>query len=355
MKNLHLNTGVKIFSFLFLSSVCFGQNFKKISQKQVEKNNLVKAFSYVFEDTYSRSILFDNDTIYSGNADGSLVTYSLPLSKSVNLTRKFDLTELRDVERCGNYLYGMQSGKTGKIIQFDQEFKAKIIEYPNWKHVFLNGMDFYHEVGFMMGDPVDTNFSLFYSMDCGNHWEKCKGNISPITDEIGYAASGTNVQVLNDSTFVFVTGGWKSRFFKSTNLGQNWTSLSLPFFAGNGNGAASICFKNELEGIVVGGDYKNPGLNLNCVFYTQDGGESWYRPVGKRLPRGYQSCVTYSQGIFYACGPNGIDFSPDGGESWYPFANGYFFSLTTSADHLFATMKNGKIKKMELIKGEEDE
>lgn len=349
MKNLIKNSGNIILLMWLITSQFSAQNYKRLSQKLLEQNETVQAFSYIYDNTYSRSIKIKDSILYAGNANGSLTAFDLKLIKSINLMRDIKFQEIRDVEITGKYIYGMQSGKQGKLVQFDENRNAKVLDFDMWNDVFFNGMSFHENVGFLMGDPVDTTFSLFYTLDYGNTWQPCEGKIKSIADEVGYAASGTNVQVINDSTFVFVTGGWKSRVFTSYNRGKTWDIKPLPFFAGTGNGAFSVCFINNMNGVIVGGDYKNPHLNLNCIYYTPDGGISWLKPSVDRLVRGYRSCVIQNRGIFYACGPNGIDFSPDGGEKWYPFANGEYFTLEANGDYLFASMKNGKVKKFHML------
>ncbi len=78
---------------------------------------------------------------------------------------------------------------------------------------------------------------------------------------------------MNDSTFIFVSGGKKSRFFKSTDKGKSWKITSLPYLTSETSGAFSICMISEKIGVIVGGDYSNPDLCLNTCFYTDDGGE----------------------------------------------------------------------------------
>ncbi len=113
------------------------------------------------------------------------------------------------------------------------------------------------------------------------------------------------------------------------------------------SGAFSICMISDLEGVIVGGDYKNPDLCLNTCFYTDDGGKFWMN--AKTQTRGYRSCVIYKNGIFYACGSNGIDYSTDKGENWKPFANGTYMAMCSDDLKLYATMPNGSFQIFELI------
>lgn len=314
------------------------------------KNDQARIIQYSTQKCYSRSLIVKDSILYTANSNGSLIAYNLQTDSSINLMKNKKFEEMRDLEFVNDHFLGMQSGTYGILAKTDgKKFIDYVIPGGNiWYGVFLDGMDFYKNTGFIMGDPKDGFFTLSYSTDGGNSWKSCDGKIANLEGEAGFAASGTNVQVLNDSTFVFVTGGKKSRFFVSKDQGKTWEWTSLPFLTSLTSGAFSIHMKDELNGVLVGGDYANPDLNLNAAFYTDDGGKFWMN--AEVQPRGYRSCVILVEGTYYSCGTNGIDVSFNGGREWIPFADGNFFAMTADSDHLYATMKDGKVKVMELAK-----
>lgn len=332
------------FTICLFSSYFFAQENNKFTRK-----NNTATIQYSTEKCYARSIIVENNCVFTGNSDGSLWKTDLTSKQSTNLLATKNFEEMRDLALLNGEILGMQSGKNGLLVKTTtNEFKHFITpSTPIWHGVFLDGMDCKNETVFLMGDPKDGLFSLFISEDNGETWLKCKGTIEAMNGEAAFAASGTNVQVFNDSTFFFVSGGMKSRFFKTKNKGGNWESVSLPFFTSESSGAFSVCFLNEQIGVVVGGDYANPQLNKNCSFYTTDGGKFWNN--ASTQPRGYRSCVIEKNSVFYCCGSNGIDFSIDNGKTWKAFANGNFFSMTTDQNHLFATTINGSFQVFKLI------
>jgi hypothetical protein len=339
---MHISATSLLLALTF-SSIAQGNKFQR-------RNENAPVIQYTTEKCYSRSVLVKDSVLYTGNSNGKLYAYDMRSGKTVNLLENKKFEEMRDIEFVGEHLFGMQSGSYGILAKTNgKEFQDYIIPSGNiWYNVFLDGMDFYGKTGFIMGDPKDGNFTLSYSRDGGNKWFQCEGQVSNMDEEAGFAASGTNVQVLNDSTFIFVTGGKKSRFFISKDIGKTWESTSLPFLTSVTSGAFSIHMIDPMNGVLVGGDYANPDLNRNVAFYTEDGGKFWLN--AEEQPRGYRSCVIHANGIYYACGTNGIDFSSDGGIEWTPFADGNFFSMCADEKHLYATMKEGKVKIMDLIK-----
>ena len=339
MKNI-----VNSIFILLIALTSYGQYKTK---KYTKSNKKALVYQYDKSDIYSRGIAYKDGRLFIGNADGSLYYYTMSTGKSKLIFSQPGFSEMRDIAIVDNKVLGIQSSESGKLLQLDLNGTIKINESFLWKGVFLDGMDFCGKIGFMMGDPKDSTFSLFHTNDGGNLWFPVFGKVHAKKNEVGFASSGTNVQVLNDSTYIFVSGGQISRFFKSTDNGMTWKDVVLPYYPGESTGAYSVHFSTDSIGVIVGGDYQDPDIRLNICFFTTDGGETWYN--SEHTVRGYRSCVVEVNGIFYACGRNGIDFSKNGGKDWIPFADGAYFSMTTTEDKLIATMKGGSLKFFDLI------
>ena len=341
----NLMRSLNLSCFVLIASSIFAQKHTRITRS----NEHAEIIQYTTRPCYSRAIIVEGDKVYLGNSNGGLIVYDLITKESKDLMESKNFQEMRDIALCNGSLIGMQSGTDGLLVKTDKEkFEHFIhINGNHWIGTFLDGMDFYGSTGFMMGDPVKGYFKLFKTTDCGKTWTPCEGKMEAIEGEAGFAASGTNVQVLNDSTFMFVTGGSVSRFIRSTNGGKTWNATSIPMHSGKGSGAFSFHFINQLEGIVVGGDYESPNLNLNNSYYTNDGGEFWTN--SKKQVLGYRSCVIVVNGIAYACGTTGIDFSKDKGITWEPFAYGNYFALASDGKMLYATIPNGSFQRFNLL------
>ncbi|OFZ62278.1 MAG: hypothetical protein A3D92_24880 [Bacteroidetes bacterium RIFCSPHIGHO2_02_FULL_44_7] len=324
-----------------MATLSYGQ------KKYIKKNQKAPVISYGDSLIYARGLHNDSLRIFIGNSDGSVYYYHLGKQKSQLIFKMPEVDEIRDIEKSGNALIAMHSGDNGKLAIIQLDGGVKMLMLPEWKGVFLDGLDILDKRAFLMGDPVAGKFSLFHSADGGYSWERCAGEVSAADGEAGFAASGTNVQILNDSTYVFISGGLKSRFFKSSDNGRTWTAVDMPYYPGESAGGYSLCFANDSVGVIVGGDYRDVDLGKNSCFFTKDGGKSWYN--SQKTVRGYRSCVFYANQVFYSCGTNGIDFSVDGGQEWIPFADGNYFTLGATKDALIATTKNGSFQLFDLI------
>lgn len=298
---------------------------------------------YAPDSTYSRAVTTQGKNIFIGNSNGVIYRLNVKNGKSKRLNKQA-LPEIRDIAMTGkNKFVAMQSSDSSQLI-LQKNKREKV--FPVSDHpVFLDGLDILPSgVGFLMGDPVDGYFSLFKTVDFGKTWSPIEPKLPAGKGEAGFAASGTNVQCLNDSTFIFVSGGLQSRFFKTTNQGTSWKSVALPFQHSEGSGAFSVHFMNENEGVVVGGDYTQPAKGEKSNFYTSDGGLTWKESTAS--PLGYRSCVIEYKGTLIACGTTGIDISTDKGLTWKKHIEGNYIALFVVRGEIFATIPGGKIKQV---------
>jgi Neuraminidase (sialidase) len=60
--------------------------------------------------------------------------------------------------------------------------------------------------------------------------------------------------------------------------------------------------------------------------------------------------VIYTDGIYYACGTNGMDYSKDGGETWQNLNDFNTFSMAFDSPFIYASSINGKVIKLKKVK-----
>ena len=328
---------------LLLFSVLFP--FLLISQE-------VELIQYSKDPIHSRALTIYNKQLYIGTNIGQLFVYPLndsSLAKSYFLNRLFP--EIRDIHCDKNGIILMQTGDFASLIKIDSKGVLKQEPYytssDSNKTLFLDGMDFENNLGFLMGDPYDGFFSLFYSEDNGLSWKSCLTKIPAIDGEAAFAASGTTVKISNGD-FIFVSGGKQARFFRSSDKGISWMISPLPFPSSESSGPYSLAMIDGKNGIVVGGDYTQPNEKQNTSFYTKNGGKTWKKP--KQEANGYRSCVYYYRGITYCCGTNGIDYSKDKGKTWNKLSTNNCFAIVAHDDFIYFSSANGSILKMKALK-----
>lgn len=315
-------------------------------------SQIADTFLYItyMDSTHARAIKALNDsTILVGSANAMLWKIQLGNETMSISTAVLDSKlEVRDIMAIGDKGIAMMSGDDGEIFNFSlNDFKPT--KQLLSKDLFLDAFDFTPSgKGVMFGDPVDGQFSIFTTTDFGTTWQKLATAPKASSDrEFGYAASGSLIQMLDEQSFVFVTGGEVSRFFRTDDFGQTFTSSNIPMQKGEGAGAFSTYFWNEYNGVVVGGNYTNPTNLDSLAVYTVDGGKSW-KPA-RSMPAGYRSVVKGDDNgrILISAGRNGIDYSTDFGENWKPFSSIPFYTCDFSRNYVWFSGKNGKIARVD--------
>jgi hypothetical protein len=309
---------------------------------------------------YSKKLIharaFDGEYLGTNNGEIYHLDYLTDSFEIVHLLDTFP--EIRDIHSTfRNEVVVMQTGDQGAIIFIDSTGKSTKTPFyernDSKKSIFLDGMSLNGNLGFLMGDPVNSHFSLFKSVDGGRTWNPCEGKIKAFSGEAAFAASGSTVEII-DGNFSFVSGGLKSRYFISSDKGNSWRFYDIPFPSCESCGTYSMCYlpKSLLELdpnkiVVVGGDYTKPNESKNTCFYSLNGGKSWKKP--KKSPSGYRSCVIVSNEVLYCCGTNGIDYSTDFGKTWNSLSNENCFTLAANETSILATTTNGRILVFEKV------
>jgi len=240
----------------------------------------------------------------------------------------------------------MNSGEKGIIYRIDFMGKQSVVF--DSAGVFLDGMDFWDDLnGICYGDPVGGQFFLLRTFDGGKTWF----NLTPISlplilnNEAGFAASGTGIQCIEDSTVYFVTGmADTARMYCSNDRGENWIVKNTPLKSGGGYGIYSTYFWNKNEGMIIGGSWEEIDYKKKICYYTSDGGTTWENR-SKGL-EGYMSCIQgNADGTFLATtGDKGTFYSLNKGETWGLVCDRNYYSLAVNKSYLVLIGREGTLE-----------
>jgi len=199
---------------------------------------------------------------------------------------------------------------------------------------FIDGVDFWNDKeGVIYGDPIGSRMLLLRTTDGGKTWAEFPEMSRPsmAAGEASFAASGTGIRCYGRNKLMISTGGTVSRLFVSEDKGKSWDVLAPPVIQGKSTmGIFSFAFGDDMNGVIVGGDYRNDTLKNKHVLYTKNAGHIWSAP--KAGTGGYRECVEYiTKDLLLACGPGGMDVSYDGGASWVPIEGQAQFSVVRKA------------------------
>lgn len=274
--------------------------------------------------------------------------YDTLLSKS--------LLEFRSVAKTKDYYYFFSVGSPAYLFRLktDEFFDGlpKLVYQENHKKAFYDSMDFWNDQeGIAIGDPTEDCMSIIITRDGGNIWTKLSCNDLPKAKEgeAAFAASDTNIAIVDDHTWV-ATGGKASRILYSPNKGKTWEVYNTPIVQGKETtGIYSLAFYDENNGFAIGGDYTKPNDTLNNKIRTIDGGKTWQVVANAKGP-GYRSCAQYipnSDGKeLVAVGFKGIDYSNDAGDSWKHLSDEGFYTIRFLNDSVAYAAGKGRISKL---------
>jgi len=242
---------------------------------------------------------------------------------------------------CPASIYLTQnSGKTWDLV-WDNDDPA----------IFLDAVSFWNEDdGLVMGDPVDGALFILKTTDGGNNWQRIPVENIPksLTVEGGYAASGTCLALADNGHAWIGTGGDSARVYLSENAGQSWRVVNTPILSGSPmKGIYSLSFKNNKEGIAVGGEW-NIEAPLRSKAFTNDGGKTWI--LGKGADTYCSGSSYVKDDVYLACGQSGIDLSQDGGATWEHINDLHLYGLefSKSGKAGFGTGPSGRLVKISL-------
>lgn len=268
-------------------------------------------------------------------------------------------TDFRSIGNNGKDVLLLNAGSPAnmyKLNTYGYSCASSLIYSESGEKVFYDSMfiDIWTGFGIVIGDPTEDCLSILLTEDSGKTWNKipCANLPKTIDGEAAFAASDTNVKIVNGVIFI-ISGGKKSRLFKSSDKGKTWEVFNTPIIQGEAmTGAFSMDFYNNKKGMIVGGNYEQQKDNSANKAFTKNGGKTW-KLVSVNKSFGYASCVQFmpkSNGkVIYTCGTSGVYYSTNYGKKWYKILEDTdFYTLRFSSDkHIYLAGKN-KVTKIKI-------
>ncbi len=343
-----------------MKKLLFFLPFILIACNSTEKKDVKTAFSEVkvemlLEDSVSiRAIeIMGQDVAFAGS-NGYYGIYNSADNQVRLNQQQYDsiFPEFRAVASTSTDFFMLSVANPALLYKTGDTGQMELVYKEEGEKVFYDSMTFWNDQeGIAMGDPVENCLSVIITRDGGNTWNKISCDQLPETveGEAAFAASNSNISVEGEKTWI-ISGGMKSRIFYSPDKGRTWEVFDTPIIQGESTqGAYSLDFYNENQGIMIGGDYTAPEGNLANKAITSDGGKTW-NLIGEGENPGYKSSVRYvprsGAKEIVAVGSTGISYSADAGQSWKELSDEGFYTIRFMNDSVAYAAGKNKLAKL---------
>lgn len=337
---------VLLLSLLFVSCK---STFKVVERKDI-----------VLDSVGIRAIFPTIDGVWFGgtNSKAGFVSFQNDTDTKIVKLQK-EITDFRSISNSNKGILLLNAGTPANIYAlstFNYSCASSLLYSESGEKVFYDSMfiDIKTKFGVIVGDPTEDCLSILITEDAGTTWTKipCANLPKTVEGEAAFAASDTNVTIVDGVIFI-ISGGKKSRLFKSKDKGKTWEVFETPILQGETmTGAFSMDFYNTKKGIIVGGNYENQKDNSANKAFTKDGGKTW-NIIAQNEAFGYASCVQFmpkSNGkVIYSCGTSGVYYSTNFGKKWQKILEDTdFYTLRFSGKKYIYLAGKNKVTKIKI-------
>lgn len=246
----------------------------------------------------------------------------------------WESAEFRDIEKINDSTVLVMSSTlpAAILISEDNGLTFRTVYSSPDSTYFLDGMDCNSNGDCILyGDPIEGYMLLLASSESGHFWKQ-ERSIQLPEGTAAFAASGSGIQWLDDSTYAWATGIGGALIIGCDLSHACEQRAALPYAVSAASGIYGMHFKNNKMGVVTGGDYTLELETTPNTYYAIDGGYQW-QPFSV-MPAGYRSSIGIGEnGVILICGPGGIDRA-----QWGAFA---CVAVSEEAFHTLAPAPNG--------------
>lgn len=319
---------------LFLVMGCVNVSQKKpnlFTFQSVEIQNVLNC------DCSIRALHTDEQRIFFAGSNGKfgyLNTADNSVEYLGTIRHREELPEFRGIVHTPQSDFILSAGTPALLYRVNLFGQRKLIYEENKEGTFYDAMAFWNnKEGLIIGDPTEGCMDFLTTRNAGRNWTKinCEALGGKTgTDEVAFAASNSNIAIVDQNTWV-ISGGTQTRIYFSPDKGKNWRGYDTPLIGGKSTtGGYSVDFYNDKIGFIIGGDYTDPEANEANKALTINGGKTWELVANGAIP-GYMSSVKFipeSEGQeLVAVGPSGIFYSKDQGNTWQNLSKQGFHTI----------------------------
>lgn len=268
-----------------------------------------------------------------------------------------DSLQFRDVHAVDSttaYLLSIGSGSQSRIYKTTDAGEHWTLQHTNPDPAgFFDCMDFWDaNHGIVIGDAIGMQVAILTTANGGATWSRVAPTSLPAAQQGdgSFAASGTCLVTRpGGRAWIVASNPARARVLRTADFGRTWTADSLPITTHSGSGPQSIAFRDNNNGIALGGgNGAKPGDLLAAS--TRDGGHTWVTRASPPLRTGVWGGVyvpSARRPTVVAVGPGGAVFSTDDGASWATIDSLEYWSVGFASGRAgWAVGTRGRITKL---------
>jgi photosystem II stability/assembly factor-like uncharacterized protein len=247
---------------------------------------------------------------------------------------KLELRDIHAVDESTAYALSSGTGDQSRIFKTTDGGASWSLSFVNPDpDGFFDCFDFWDEDhGLLYGDSVSGRLVLFETSD-GKTWTRVRAERLPAArpGEGGFAASGTCLVTVGETTAYVGTGAGSSRVLRTGDRGRSWEAFETPIGSAAATaGITSLTFWDRENGIAVGGDIAAPDERQNNVAVLSGGGRAARLaapPTFEGAIYGIAHVPGTSPKALVAVGPKGAAYSLDSAQTWMPLSDDSYWSV----------------------------
>lgn len=237
-----------------------------------------------------------------------------------------DSLQFRDVQAVDAntaYVLSIGNGNQSRIYKTVDAGAHWTLQFTNSDPKgFYDCMSFWDaDRGVAIGDAIGSEIAMLTTSNGGATWMRVPPASLPAAqpNEGSFAASGTCVVTRpRGHAWIVASNPDHGRVLHTSDFGRSWSVDTLPLTTRAGSGPQSIGFRDDRNGIALGGGNAAQAGDVLAAF-TSDGGRTWSARARPPLKTGVWGGV-YVPGAarptIVAVGPAGAVWSRDDGVTW---------------------------------------
>ena len=227
-----------------------------------------------------RGVSAVNDRVAWASGSGSTVLRTADGGASwKKITVTSDRLDFRDIDAIDEktaYVLSIGNGDASRIYKTTDAGATWTMQFRNDDPKrFLDAMSFWDaDHGIVVGDSIDRRFDILLTSNGGRTWTHVPPDTLPpaLENEGAFAASGTNIAVYGKrDAWIGLGAANHARVLHTSDGGRHWKVFDTPVKSGQSSGIFSIAFRDEDNGVIVGGDYQKEKVAEDNLAITNDG------------------------------------------------------------------------------------